>query len=229
MSFTKSKRNPFSLESEVIAISKTLLPSWDKADAIRDDDGAIDEAGRIVLHHLTQNRLAETWVFKERFQQILSGCNGRIVDGVRYFFDHVLGNPTFATAVVQAEWSKLMEELRHAHSLKSSLEVVHSVTDRIEDSGAPRWAERLRKEAIAPPSMTCRQTGGKAGGSNVFPHTLLRLMGGMNSRNLQGSVRKRKPIWPRPIRKSLAGAHGCSYLTTLLQMFGRHYRLILLP
>jgi len=145
--YEKQKETVF-LEREVIAISMAILPSWDKADAIRNDDSAIDEAERIVLHHLTHNRLAETWVFKERFQKILSGCNGRIVDAVRYFFDHALGNPAFSTAIVQAEWSKLMEELRHAHSLKSSLELVHHVADRIEDSGAPRWAERLRKEAM---------------------------------------------------------------------------------
>lgn len=134
-------------EKEVIAICRALLPAWCGAESIRNDDASLDEAERIALHHLTHHRLTETWALKEQFQKILSGKTGRIIEDIRDFLDHSLGNPAISTPVVQVQWSKLMEELRRIHGLRSNLETIHQVTNQIEDSGATLWVNRLRLEA----------------------------------------------------------------------------------
>jgi very-short-patch-repair endonuclease len=142
----KKLKEAIALEKNVVTGCRSLLPSWDKIDAFCDEMKLADDAERYFVHHLTQNSLAETWALKERFQQILAGCDGRVVKDIRDFLDHALGNPAFEVSVVQAQWSQLMEELRRVHGLKSHLQIVETVTHRIEESGAPLWAERLRTE-----------------------------------------------------------------------------------
>lgn len=137
------------LEDKITNVCHSIIPAWQKVENIRNDDAVLDEAESIMLHHLTQNRLTESWAVKERFQNILSGCHGRIVNLIREFLDHGLGNPTFSTTVVQAQWSKLMEELRSILALKSDLECIQHVTKLIQASGASEWAKSLCTEVVS--------------------------------------------------------------------------------
>lgn len=136
------------LEREVSAATQSLLPSWRTRDALGGDDQALDELQRILLHHLTQNRLAETWVLKERFQQILSGCSGRITMEIQAFLDNTLGRPEISATEIQRQWSALMAELHRVHGLKPHLETVDGITQLITASGAPLWSDRLRRKAV---------------------------------------------------------------------------------
>jgi len=131
-------------ENAIVTEIKKLLPTWGKAELIRNDESVLEEAGRILQHHVTRSRLAETWALKIRFQQVLSGCSGRIANEIRKFLDTKLGNPTVTDAAMQGKWTALMEDLRRIHDLKSQLKTIAEVCELIEDSGAPKWAARLR-------------------------------------------------------------------------------------
>jgi very-short-patch-repair endonuclease/Cdc6-like AAA superfamily ATPase len=135
-------------EDTIIGTCKKIMPAWSKAESIRDDISALEEAENIILHHLTQSRLIEAWVMKERFQQILAGCNGQITGMLKDFFDHALGNPSFSDAHVQTQWRKLMEELRRVHAFTGDCEIICDVTQKIKASGAPKWAQRLSLECV---------------------------------------------------------------------------------
>jgi len=137
-----------SIEGEVIDSIKQVLPAWPKVDFIQNENGVLDEAEQILLHHLTRNRLAESWALKERFQKVLSGCSGRIINEIHAFLDSALGNPAVAEAEIQSRWTALMEELRRIHALESHLDTISVVTQLIQDSGAPKWASRLRAESV---------------------------------------------------------------------------------
>lgn len=137
-----------SLEREIRAAVKAVLPGWSKVEAVGIDSVALDEAERVLHHHLTRNRLAETWVLKERFQQVLTGCTGRITNDIRKFLDGALGNPMVSDAEMQGKWTVLMEELRRVYGHKSQLDTVSAVSQFIEDSGTLNWASQLRKEAV---------------------------------------------------------------------------------
>jgi very-short-patch-repair endonuclease len=137
-----------SIEGEVIDSIKQVLPAWPKVDFIQNENGVLDEAEQILLHHLTRNRLAESWALKERFQKVLSGCSGRIINEIHAFLDSALGNPAVAEAEIQSRWTALMEEMSRIHALESHLDTISVVTQSIQDSGAPKWASRLRAENV---------------------------------------------------------------------------------
>ncbi len=134
------------LEAAIAADLHRILPSWGKAAKISEEESVVAEAERILLHHLTQHRLAATWVIKENCQQVLSGCTGRVSDEVRRFIDTKLGNSALSVGDIQAQWALLMEELRRIQALKPCLAIVEEITGLITDSGAPRWVERLQTE-----------------------------------------------------------------------------------
>lgn len=141
-------RESVELEKVVASLVKKVLPTWQRARDVATDASCLEEAEQILLHHLMRNRLAETWAIKERFQQVLSGCSGRITENIRIFLEEVLGNPTIPDAEMQGQWSALMEELRRVHGLLTHLEAVAKTCELIEASGAPKWAMRLRMEPV---------------------------------------------------------------------------------
>jgi len=123
---------------------QTVLPGWQEADAIATNEAAAHEAERILSLHLTRDKLAQTWAIKERFQNVLSGCTGRISDDIRSFYENSFGDPGFSDTTIQNRWSELIEELRRIHSLRPHLNNVRRITEAIGSSGAAKWAERLR-------------------------------------------------------------------------------------
>jgi very-short-patch-repair endonuclease len=141
-------RESVELEKDVASRVQQILPAWKRAIDVATDESCMEDAEQILLHHLMRNRLAETWAMKERFQQILSGCSGRITENIRLFLDGVLGNPTISDAEMQGQWSALMEELRRVQGFRHHLKVVTETAELIEVSGAPIWASRLRVEPV---------------------------------------------------------------------------------
>lgn len=134
------------LEEEIVANAKKVLPGWKDADSIPHVDAVMEEAEATLHYHLTRNRLAETWVIKERFQQILSGCSGRVVSDIQEFITNVLGSPAVSDSEMQGAWTTLMEKLRYVNDLQTHLDTIRDVSALIERSGAPKLALRLCNE-----------------------------------------------------------------------------------
>lgn len=136
-------------ELEVVTAVQPLLPTWPKAVQTPYTKELLCEVDVIFQHHLTRHRLAETWVVKESFLKTLFGCEGAITEQLTAFLNKRLGNPEYTDSDIQAEWSKLMEELRRVHSLAGNLKTISAITQQIESSGAKKWALTLRTEACS--------------------------------------------------------------------------------
>lgn len=125
-----------------------LLPAWPHAVQTPYESSKLKKALEILDHNLSRNRLASTWQMRETFSRAIADCRSKITDEISRFFDQRLGDPHVQDAEIQAQWSELMAELRRQHSQSPRLQTVVSVTDKIKESGAPRWAQLLRTEAM---------------------------------------------------------------------------------
>lgn len=132
-------------ENRVTAAAARLLPNWPHSKEIADSEIRLAETEKALRHHLTKNRLAHVWVVKERFQKVLEGRNGRVVESLRRFLGSMLGNPDVEDAQMQATWSELMAELARVLGLATHLATVEEVCGQIAASGAPSYAGALRK------------------------------------------------------------------------------------
>lgn len=132
-------------ENELRIVASNVFPTWPPAREVADSSQRIAELDKALRHHLTKNRLASVWAAKEQFQKTLDGHAGRVIADIRQFLFELLGNPAIEDARIQAVWSELMVELARVLGLRTRLATVRDVCEKIEASGAPRYAESLRQ------------------------------------------------------------------------------------
>ena len=132
-------------EGEVCTAASHVFPNWAHAREVADNTQRLAELEKALRHHLTKNRLANVWVAKERYQKVLEGRTGRVIDDIRRFLSETLGNPEIGDARMQSEWSALMAELSRVLGLGTHLAAVREVCDKIDASGAPRYATSLKQ------------------------------------------------------------------------------------
>ncbi|MEI7900860.1 MAG: AAA domain-containing protein [bacterium] len=132
-------------EGELCTAASHVFPNWPHAREVADNAQHLSELEKALRHHLTKNRLANVWANKERCQKVLEGRTGRVIDDLRHFLGEALGNPTVMDAEMQAKWSALMAELSRVLGLGTHLLAVREVCDKVEASGATRYAALLKQ------------------------------------------------------------------------------------
>jgi very-short-patch-repair endonuclease len=132
------------VEAIVCSSAAKVFPSWQGTENATEAPERLAALEKALSHHLTKNRLAETWAVKERFQRALEGCSGLVCEAIRLFLVNTLGNPEVPDATLQAEWSAAMAELSRIRGLSQHLADVRSTCARIADSGALKWAATLK-------------------------------------------------------------------------------------
>ncbi|PKO71541.1 MAG: hypothetical protein CVU20_06690 [Betaproteobacteria bacterium HGW-Betaproteobacteria-14] len=130
-------------ERELSTAASHVFPNWPHVRELADNPARLSELEKALRHHLTKNRLANVWAIKERFQKVLEGRNGRIIERIRQFLTSTLGNKSVEDSQMQALWSDLMGELVRVLGLGMYLETVREICDKVESSGAPKYAEAL--------------------------------------------------------------------------------------
>lgn len=133
------------LETEICSAASCILPTWQYSREMVDSSSLLGEFKKNLSHHIAKNRLANVWIHKERFQKILERRNGKIIDDIREFLSHKLGNPDISDTEMQASWSSLMAELSRIQGLVPHLATVNEVCVKIEASGAPQYADALQE------------------------------------------------------------------------------------
>ena len=132
-------------EGELSAAASHVFPNWAHVRELADNTQRLAELEMALRHHLTKNRLANVWAHKERFQKVLEGRTGRIIEDIRQFLAETLGNPRIEDARMQAKWTALMAELSRVLGMGTHLATVREVCDKVEASGAPRYAAVLKQ------------------------------------------------------------------------------------
>lgn len=132
-------------EKELCAVASLVFPNWAHVSELADNAQRLVELERALRHHITQSQLANVWAHKERFQKVLQGRTGRVIEDIRRFLDVTLGNPEIEDARMQSEWSALMAELSRVLGLGTQHAIVSEVCDKVEASGAPKYASLLKK------------------------------------------------------------------------------------
>ena len=132
-------------EAGICSNTPYVFPNWPYAREVADNTHRLTELEKALRHHLTKNRLANVWATKERFQKVLEGKNGRVIDDIRQFLAETLGNPAIVDSQMQTEWSTLMAQLSRVLGLGTHLAAVRDVCEKIEVSGAPKYAASLKQ------------------------------------------------------------------------------------
>jgi len=132
-------------ESRLVDQAAKLFPQWAPAWRVDEDAAALDALQRIAAHHLGAARLGEVWSVRERIKQTLEGTSGPVAEEIRRFLVRELGDPGVDESALLASWSSLTGELSRVHALAGLLASVRQATARVAESGAPKYADLLRR------------------------------------------------------------------------------------
>ena len=132
-------------EGEICTAATHVFPNWAHAREVPDNTQRLAELEKALRHHLTKNRLANVWAHKERFQKLLEGRTGRVIEKIRRFLAETLGNLEIEDARMQAEWTALMAELSRVLGLSTHLAAMREGCGKVEASGAPKYAASLKR------------------------------------------------------------------------------------
>ncbi|KQW43297.1 MULTISPECIES: AAA domain-containing protein [unclassified Roseateles] len=115
------------------------------ADRMWDQGEPFVAAAAASLHaHIEKSRLAYALKRLQELVRALDGKTGAVVDHLRRFLAASLDQPAADESVLQATWQALQSEVSRLAALVPYLEEIESVSKRIRDAGAPKWAARIR-------------------------------------------------------------------------------------
>lgn len=97
--------------------------------------------------HLLRRRLSRSEEIRTELMQLLDGRLGELPAKLRHCASGQLGNPAVPQPQFEQEWRALLEEAEALWRKREAFDTVRLVTGNIRESGAPRWADRLRREA----------------------------------------------------------------------------------
>ena len=117
-----------------------LIGRSDKLQAIRND----------LSRHLTRAKLASAAAQLAILHEKLAGATGPVVDQFRVFIESELGNPDAEAERVAAQYAEFVSELKRIEAQAKLIDTVQKLCQRVEESGAVKWAARLRTEVLPP-------------------------------------------------------------------------------
>lgn len=78
----------------------------------------------------------------------LKQSDGTISKKIKGFIENVIGNPSYSSDTVMQEWQGFTTELDRLNNLSTYLYDVEGIAEKITDSVAPKWAEKLKTEPL---------------------------------------------------------------------------------
>lgn len=114
-----------------------------------------DEGERVIVNireslqsHLDKGRLGYAIRRVQEILKKLDGHTGTIVNELRDFLTYGLGQLNSNEDILQATWLANMATLEQLQKLWTHISTITEVTERVEQSGAPKWANRLRTQVV---------------------------------------------------------------------------------
>lgn len=131
-------------ERAVEAEAHALLPQW--RGRLR-EDGAIAALTEGLDRHLRLARLSAATTERARLRSVVATVAGALGEALRSVVDE-LGTPDSDETQLAARWTAALGEAAALRALAPAFADIRHLTALIEESGAPLWAKRLRREAV---------------------------------------------------------------------------------
>ena len=133
-------------ERELETAARATLPGW--RPPLTGDDVATRRLINLLEQHLRLARLSAATTERERLLAIARGIQGPCGDEFQAILGMV-GQAGIDAVLLGRRWDAASGEAKVLRSLIPAFADVRAVTALIEESGAPNWAARLRREPVS--------------------------------------------------------------------------------
>ena len=136
------------LESFIIESAYSICPTWPHHHEMAESTDKLQEFRRILSLHWGYHDLSKAWIEKEKLQDIFANFTGRVSESIKEFINVSIGNSAVMESHLQQDWSRLIEELKRIHGLRSYFSDIREICQRIAESGGMRWSRSLAIEPL---------------------------------------------------------------------------------
>lgn len=136
-----------------------------------------------IMRHLTRAELSMAATELTSLHEKLAGKTGPVSESLRAFVESELGNSTLSPERAAARYAELVMELRRIATLSGELSCVGDFAKRIEEAGAPKFASRIRYEALP-----------LSGDDHIFPVTWREAWNWARTRSYLDSIEAREEL-----------------------------------
>lgn len=113
-----------------------------------DGEQAIVNIRESLQSHLDKGRLGYAMRRVQEISKKLDGHSGNIITKLRKFLSYELGQLNSNEDSLQADWLAKMTALEELQNLWTHISTIAEVADKVELSGAPKWANRIRTQVV---------------------------------------------------------------------------------
>ena len=125
---------------------KELFPDGIDTRTILESKGSAAALAEVIELNLTRIRFARTHTIRTNLINRLAVYSGAVVEQMKTFVEHDLGNPHLNVQQVGDQWEAHCRELSRIQNLKPQLTEVTRVANLIEESGGVKWAQQIRTQ-----------------------------------------------------------------------------------
>ncbi|MBP2513800.1 AAA domain-containing protein [Sphingomonas sp. PvP018] len=111
-------------------------------------DAGIDALLELLDRHLRLSRLSEARADRTRLVQSLSGIEGALGEELREILGTMVGHGGTDATLLARRWAAALSEADALRALAPAFSRIRHVCSLIEESGAPQWAELLRRQPV---------------------------------------------------------------------------------
>lgn len=129
----------------VLAETGRLFPYGLNGPEIVSNPDHARRAVEAIKSEVSRHRLGNARAKLSTASEKLATCSGQISQRLAGFLSASVGNPDIPAGKIADDWSALLSELERVRALRPHLETVAQVAISVAQSGAPAWADRLRK------------------------------------------------------------------------------------
>ena len=124
-----------------------LFPFGLKINTLTHDKDEIAKALKAIQVNTAQGSTSQNNILLEDIQNRISSLDSPLTTKMTSVISS-LGEQSLTTQNIMDNWNSEMEDLKLIQNLRPHFEIVQNVTEKIENSGAPLWAEQLSRVPV---------------------------------------------------------------------------------
>ena len=132
------------LKKEIIE----LFPHGVDASEIARSKEEIENTIKAIELNTSRISLGAQRIKLQDLMEKLNKSDGDIANEIRIFVKNIIGNPQYSSDSIIQKWQKLVSELSRINKLSGEFREIENITDKISESGAPKWATALKTEPL---------------------------------------------------------------------------------
>ena len=133
-----------SLSEEIVE----LFPHGIDISQLSRNKSEIDKTIHAIELNTSRISLGSQRLKLQNLMEKLKHSEGDVSKKLRYFIVNGIGNPKYSSDQIIQVWQRFVAELNRLNRLLSYLHDIENISDKISNSGAPVWSEKLKSESL---------------------------------------------------------------------------------